>query len=471
MAFPSSQAKIESVEAHRGLVLSHPLAQAIDVEEVRSFLSDMPHARFASLAFQNRLSSPYIQPRGGFPRIDDQRRLTEMLSEAGADFIPLTIDSYTRHNQYETAAELLERTEDEEKDYLNGYPLLCHGHLLTRDLYRGIDKPISLRHGTPDARLLVETAIASGITDIEGGGICYCIPYSENFPLDRALLYWQYVDRICAWYSTPDRPIHRESFGPLTATMVPPCMVIVIQVVEALLAAEQGVENFTVSYGQTGSLVQDLATARVLRQVARGMLDKFGFEDVNAYLAYHQWMGQFPSERPLAEALITASALVAQQVGADKIVVKTADEALGIPTAEVNAMATRVVRYVFDVFKIEDTLDSHSIDDEADLIRLEVEGILDRILDLPGATFWQSVFRAFQLGFIDVPFSPHCDNANRLTTLRDNNGSIRILDPGDVPICEEAMAREKSGLGSRSSRPSRDYEAMLADISLMARGL
>ena len=64
-------------------------------------------------------------------------------------------------------------------------------------------KPVSLRHGTPDPRLLVEIALAAVITDIEGGGICYCIPYSENFPLDRAILYWQYVDRVCAVHSRP----------------------------------------------------------------------------------------------------------------------------------------------------------------------------------------------------------------------------------------------------------------------------
>ena len=103
---------------------------------------------------------------------------------------------------------------------------MSHGHELTRELYRGLDKPVSLRHGTPDARLLAEVAIASGIAEIEGGGICYCLPYSEGFPLDRCLLYWQYVDRVCALNSTPERPIHRESFGPLTATLVPPAIAV-----------------------------------------------------------------------------------------------------------------------------------------------------------------------------------------------------------------------------------------------------
>ena len=468
MAHPHKRAKIESIDEHRELVVAHPLGHAIDPDETREFLASMPRSRFASLQLRTQQSQPRIQPRGGFPRFESQLRLTTMLDEAGADFIPLTIDSYTRHNQYDTAAELLIRTEDEEKDYLNGYPLLCHGHLVTRELYTNVSKPISLRHGTPDARLLVEAAIGSGITDIEGGGICYCIPYSESFPLDRALLYWQYVDRVCAWYSTPDRPIHRESFGPLTATMVPPCMVIVVQVIEALLAAEQGIENITVSFGQTGSLVQDLATANVLRSLTVSMLDQHGFGDVHVYLAYHQWMGQFPTERPLAEALISCSALIAQQINADKIIIKTVDEALGIPTSEVNAEATRTVRYVFDAFRIEETLRSDSVDSEADLIRREAESILAKIFELPGTSFWQSVYRAFQLGIIDIPFAPHCDNANRLVTLRDRAGSIRILDAGNVPIEQNELRREAHFLRSRPNRHQRNYEAMLSDIRLMA---
>jgi glutamate mutase epsilon subunit len=39
-----------------------------------------------------------------------------------------------------------------------------------------LEKPIQVRHGTPDARLLAEIAMASGFTSYEGGGISYNIP-------------------------------------------------------------------------------------------------------------------------------------------------------------------------------------------------------------------------------------------------------------------------------------------------------
>lgn len=467
MAIPSADARLQHIDSQRRQVLAHPLARGLAPGEVAGFLATLPRRRFPSVVYAERGGVPLIQPRGGVPLFDDQLRLTRALSDAGADFLPLTIDSCTRHNQYDTAAQLLKRSEEEGRSLLNGYPLVCHGHELTRQLYVGLDKPVSLRHGTPDARLLVEVAIASGIVEIEGGGLCYCLPYSEGFPLDRALMYWQYVDRVCALYSTPGRPVHRESFGPLSATLVPPAIAVTIEIVEALLAAEQGVASFAVSFGQTGSFVQDVACARVLRRLAREHLDRFGFESTQLRLVYHQWMGQFPMQRERAAALIAGSALIAGVIGADKVVVKTVDEALGVPRAEVNAEAVDNVRYVLRTFATPEVVDSPAIAEEAALIESEVRSILGAIFDMSGEAFWESVYRAFQLGYLDLPFSPHADNANLLVSMRDANRSIRIADPGKVPISAQDAATERRLLLTRADRGEKTYRQLLGDIALM----
>ena len=468
MARPSDKSRLENIDRQRAQVLSHPLARGIDDAEVRRFLAALPRRRYPTTAYLERGRMPYLQPRGGVPLFEGQLQLTRALDAAGADFIPLTIDSYTRHNQYETATQLLRRSEEEERSYLNGYPLVSHGHEVSRQLFEGLNKPVSLRHGTPDARLLVEVAIATGIVEIEGGGLCYCLPYSEGFPLDRCLLYWQYVDRVCALYSTPAAPIHRESFGPLTATLVPPAIAITIQIIEALLSAEQGVKSFAVSFGQTGSLAQDVASARLLRQLTRHYLDAFGFHDMRVFLVYHQWMGQFPMQRERAAALIAGSAVIGSLIDADKIVVKTVDEALGVPRPEVNAEAVDSVRYVLRSFGTPDRIDSPVIQQESALIESEVRAVLQAIFDLPGDAFWESVYGAFQLGYLDVPFSPHADNANRLLSMRDGNGSIRIAERGAVPISDTDAALERQLLASRPDRSDKTYRQMLADITLMA---
>lgn len=467
MARPDRRASLGDLSRYRAPVLDHPLARGLDPVEVARFLTTLPDARFPRHAYAARSAAPCLQPRGGFPRFESQLALTQALHEAGADFIPLTIDSYTRQNEYETAAQLLQRSEEEERDYLNGYPLVCHGHELSRELYRDIAKPISLRHGTPDARLLIEMAIATGIVEIEGGGICYCLPYSEGFPLDRSLLYWQYVDRVCASYSTPERPVHRESFGPLSATLVPPAVAVCIQVIEALLAAEQGVKSFAVSFGQTGSVVQDVATARALRKLTRHYLDDCGFHDTRDYLVYHQWMGQFPHGRPKAAALIACSSLVANLVGADKIVVKTVDEALGVPTSDINAEAVDTVAYVMRTFQSAGEITSPVIDRETALIESQVHTLMQRIFDVSGDMFWESVFRAFQAGWIDVPFSPHADNANKLVSMRDASGSIRIKEPGNMPISKDDLAAEHRLLEGRDDGLDKTYRQLLIDINVM----
>jgi len=48
-----------------------------------------------------------------------------------------------------------------------------------------------------------------------------------------------------------------------------------------------------------------------------------------------------------------------------------------------------------------------------------MRAVMAAIFGLSGDAFWESVYRAFQLGWIDLPFSPHADNANRLVTMRD----------------------------------------------------
>ncbi|MFL6164572.1 MAG: methylaspartate mutase [Jatrophihabitantaceae bacterium] len=465
MSLPDRRAQLTGLAAERAAVLDR---SGLDPATAERYLATLPARRFASHAYRNRPARPYLQPRGGYPALAKQHLLTQALAEAGADFIPLTIDSHTRHNDYRSAAHLLALGLEQDRDLLNGYPLISHGHLATRQLYEQVDRPVSLRHGTPDARLLVELALAAGITEIEGGGLSYTLPYSDRYPLDRALGNWQYVDRLCAIAGPAGLPIHRESFGPLTATLVPPVITIVVQLCELLLASEQGVTSFAVSFGQTGSLEQDLAIARVLRASGRELLNRFGFADVELRLVYHQWMGAFPDEPALAWQLIAVSALISQLAGADKVVLKTPDEATGLPTVAGNVAAVRAVRYLLDRFGQSDGLTSEIIDEEADLLASEVDHVLDHLLAHPAPTFLQSVYRSVLAGAIDVPFSPHRDNRSALVSDRAPGRQIRILDPGAVPISAEDQRREQKLLGSRIPDEGPLWQRLLRDIRLLA---
>jgi len=312
--------------------------------------------------------------------------------------------------------------------------------------------------------------LAAGITEIEGGSLCYTLPYARHFPIDSALLSWRYVDRLCAHYTKPGRVIHRESFGPLTATQVPPVIAIVIELLELLLAAEQGVKSFAVSFGQTGSVEQDLATGLCLRQLAKHYLNQFGFEDVSIRLVYHQWMGAFPHDMELSDALIVSATMVALALRADKMVVKTRHEAFGIPTAEINAQALRTVRYVREICPIGSELRSDAVEEELELIASESNHLMQTIFSLPESSLWEKCHRAVLNGFIDVPFSPHVSNANALLTLRGKGNALRISNPGSLPIKASDLRRERKGLHFKEGEQKPIHRRLLDDINLMQKG-
>jgi methylaspartate mutase epsilon subunit len=256
------------LQEERNIILNNEYVDNFDFAEVEDFVKNASKDLFISYNFKTK-NKMLVQPRGGFPTYNKMFALYEFFNDADVDVLPCTIDSNTRLNDYATSKKMLRLSEESEVDMLNGYPLINHGYRTTRKMMTHFNKPISLRHGTPDARLLIETAIASGIFEIEGGPITYLLPYSKNFPLDKAFLYWKYVERVCAQYSKLNEPINRESFGPLTATLVPPCITIVIQLLEMLLSLEEGVKSFSVSFSQQGSMNQDIVTAAVLKKMAK----------------------------------------------------------------------------------------------------------------------------------------------------------------------------------------------------------
>tara|TARA_B100000029_G_scaffold387876_1_gene383928 strand:+ start:494 stop:1900 length:1407 start_codon:yes stop_codon:yes gene_type:complete len=443
MTTPSLKNKISNLDNQRQHFFSHESLSGFNAEQGITYLSSLDKSRFSSIVLNKNKKFPLIQPRGGFPTFQKQFLLSKSLADAGADFIPLTIDSYTRLNDYDRAEILLEESEDLSKDLLNGYPLIAHGYEITRNIYNKIDLPISLRHGTPDARLLVENALASGITEIEGGALCYSLPYASKFPIDRSLLYWQYIDRICAEYSNDQRKIHRESFGPLTATLVPPVIVALVQILELLLAAEQGITSFSVSFSQSGSLEQDIALAKILRNQSKKYLQMFGFHDIDVYLVFHQWMGAFPYDKKMAEKLIGDSAIISAMIKADKIIIKTKDEAFGVPTIESNVNAVKQVKNIYKNLSKIDTPNNVRVQQEIELISQELDEILNFIFSMSGQSFASSIYHSVKSGYIDIPFSPHSQNANKLLSIRDKNNSIRIKDPGLLPMTKSSINKEK----------------------------
>ncbi len=428
------------LQEEREIILNNEFVDRFDFAEVEEFVRDASKDLFISHTFKHA-KKMLVQPRGGFPTYKKQYALNQFFVDANVDVLPLTIDSNTRLNDYATAKKMLRLSEENDVDMLNGYPLVNHGYRTTRKMITHFNKPVSLRHGTPDARLLIETAIASGIFEIEGGPITYLLPYSKNFPLDKAFLYWKYVEKVCANYSKLNEPINRESFGPLTATLVPPAITIIIQLLEMLLSLEEGVKSFSVSFSQTGSMNQDIVMGAVLRKLAHHYAKEINCEDAKIHLVYHQWMGAFPTNKDYAEQLISMSTIIASMVGADKIITKTREEASGIPTKEANASTVANTQYTLGILNgLPNIVDK----EEEEILTLEVHAIMEAVFNDPADTLWRKVFNSIKNGIIDVPFSPHIINHNEMITIRDAKKNIRIIKKGNVPIPDRCFEYEKA---------------------------
>jgi len=229
-----------------------------------------------------------------------------------------------------------------------------------------------------------------------------------------------------------------------------------------LLSLEEGVKSFSVSFSQSGSMIQDIVTANVLMKLSRYYAELFGYGDADIHLVYHQWMGAFPYNKEYSDALITASTVIAAMVGADKIITKTRNEAFGIPTKEANARAVSSVQYTLKTLK---GIPKVSDEEEEEHLEQMVREIMDAVFNDSADTLWRKVFNAIKKGHIEIPFSPHIINANKVITVRDNDSNIRIYDRGALPISDKSFEYERAKINLKKGVSV--VEKIIEDIGIM----
>ena len=414
-----------------------------------------------------------IQPRAGVAVPEKHIELLRFLEDEGeADLLPSTIDSYTRLNRYREAEAGIEESKSSGRSMLNGFPAVNHGVSVCRHVTSSVRNPVQVRHGTPDARLLAEITIAGGFTSYEGGGISYNIPYSKNYSLEKTLLDWQYVDRLTGIYGESGIIINREPFGPLTGTLVPPCISHSVAILEAIFAAEQGVKNITVGYGQCGNLVQDVAAIQSLVALTEEYLARFGYSDVNITSVFHQWMGGFPPDEAKAFGVISWGAAAATLAKATKVISKTPHEAMGVPTKEANASGLKATKQITTMLKDQSMAQFPEVRAEIEIIVAETKCILEKTLELGGGDFAAGTVRAFEAGVIDVPFAPSRYNAGKILPARDNLGAIRFMDPANIPLSDDLKDFHKQKLEERGKSEKRpvSYQMLIDDIYSIGKG-
>ena len=464
----------EFAQLRQEVLAQWPTGKDVNLEEAVAYHKSMPQSRLFSkkLSDAKRNGRTLIQPRAGVPVVEEHIKLLQYLQDNGeADLLPTTIDSYTRQNRYEEAENGINESIRLGRAMLNGFPAVNHGVAKCRQVVESVNTPLQIRHGTPDARLLAEVSLAGGFTSYEGGGISYNLPYCKNIPMERTIRDWQYVDRLTGLYEEMGVAINREPYGPLTGTLVPPCISHAAAVIEALLAAEQGVKHITVGYGQCGNLVQDIAAIRTLEELTDEYLQKYGYNDVEVTTVLHQWMGGFPADEAKAFGVISSGSLIAALSKATKVIVKTPHEAVGIPTMEANAQGLRCTKQVVNMLA-DQTFAHASLEDEKEIIRRETRAIVDKCFELGNGDIAVGVCRGVEAGVLDVPFAPCRANAGLMLPCRDNDGAVRILNTGNLPFDAELKAFHAAKINERAKAENRkaSFQMVIDDVYAIGKG-
>lgn|GEM_PF-247249 len=417
-----------------------------------------------------------VHPRCGVARVEDQRILLRALYEAGADVLSLQIDSLTRNNAYaEVELALKEGATGRPGPggRLNGYPAVNQGVAALRAVsaeFSGV--PMQVRHSTRDPRLLAEITFAGGVGAYEGGALSYNLPYYRDYPPAESVRAWQYVDALAGRYHRQfGTVIDREFFGVLTACLVPPGLAIAVTVLEALMAAEQGVPSVSLGYAEQGNHAQDVAAIAVLRAVGRRYLDRHGYPDVAVHTVFHQYMGAFPDDAAKARSLIVGSAGTARRSGATRIMVKTPVEALRIPTWQDNAEAIALVRAELACTDQDDPSAASEIGLEAEVLDAEAGAVLDAVLAAGHGDPATAAVAGLELGLIDIPFSPSRWNAGQAVTVRDADGAVRFADPGRIPLPPDVFAHHRERVEHRRRHDRRHLSELVeSDVLRVAGG-
>ena len=464
----------ETFESHRREVLEHWKTghDARDLANNAHFLMQQPSFPRVQARVMDH-GQMLVQPRSGVALIGEQIKLFDNFKRAGVKVLSYQVDSLSRNNNYAGAEEAIRESHMSGASTLNGFPVINHGVSGLRRIACHIELPLQTRHSTRDPRLLAEISYAGGVTSFEGGAICYNIPYYKDYPLAESMRNWQYVDYLTGLYHKLfGIVLDREFFGTLTATLIPPCLPIVTNIIETLLAVRQGVKCVSLGYAEQGHRPQDIAAIRMMGKMTREILDRMGYKDVQVNTVFHQYMAAFPLRQQRADELIRNSAITAARSGATRLIGKTPVEAFRIPTLTDNITGLELIKgglaSAADCY-----VDETRIAEECTVIRREVEAIFESIVLCGNGDIAQGVVTGFEQGLLDIPFSPSVHNRGEVMTTRDVEGAVRFLSTGNLTLDRQSRGFHRDKVSERRKAegiqsPSQDHLLVERDVMQVA---
>ena len=444
-------------------------AEAVQFHASRPELNNVPRKRAWARATGNVL----VQPLAGVTSWAGHNELMHYLQDKGeADILPSQIDSQTRTLQFAAAQQALEQSAPG-AEKLNGYPIVNHGVAATRRIVASLDVPIEMRIGTVHPQLPAEIAFAAGMSSMPAGPIYYNVHYARDASFEAAIENWQYVFRLIGRYREHGARIGLQIHGIGNSTPFPNTLLGACGILEILIAAAQGARDFSIDNRMMGSMVQDAASIRAIREAALAWTARCGYPDVNININRKNWSGRYPEDVARAYGLICYNAVSGLLGGCNEFIANSVQEGVGIPLKEANADTLRAIRQVIGMMQGQRVgLDPAGMAEEIALMKLEIDAILEAVLDAGDGDAALGTVRAFASGVLDIPFAATRQCRGEMMVARDAEGAVRYLDAGRVPVPAAVLRHHKACLDRRAAARGGpiDYNAIVDDIFSISRG-
>ena len=74
---------------------------------------------------------------------------------------------------------------------------------------------------------------------------------------------------------------------------------------------------------------------------------------------------------------------------------------------------------------------------------------------------------------MDIPFAPAACNAGKLLPVRDNEGAVRIFEPGRVPLPDDVLAYHRERIEERALAENRvpSFQMVVDDIYAISKSM
>jgi methylaspartate mutase epsilon subunit len=165
-------------------------------------------------------------------------------------------------------------------------------------------------------------------------------------------------------------------------------------------------------------------------------------------------MGLFPETKKGYEKILKESVQLAALSGAKRLIVKTREESRQIPTVASNlASLSKAHEFAGALPKSV----PHDLEEE-ELIFSQAAALIDCVLNLD-QDIGAALYKAFQKGYLDVPFCLHPDNRRLATCAIDHQGYLQWISSGNLPI---PLKRNKPHSSAIPALTSQKFLEMLA---------